>query len=272
MTERRSIGIDRRIDLEWLDAVGGLVAAGADEPTIRDTVFRLLEGVVVGGNKRGTACHKTVSVLSRTWVNVPPETRALRDRGAKLLPKLNAPERIGVHWALLMATYPFFGDVATNTGRLLALQGNLTLAQLTRRTREQWGDRSTMTRAVQRIIRSMVQWGALADGDERGVYVAGKKTIAMPAKVGELLLEALLMRHDGESVPVDQALRHPGFFPFRLELRAHQLRRSDRFDIHRQGLDVDVVTLVRGGDGAGAPPKAILSGPREPTPRGGSRR
>ena len=245
MTERHSIGIDRRIDLEWLDTIGGQVAAGADEPSIRDTVFQLLEGVVAGGNKRGTACHKTVSVLSRTWVNVLPETRGLRDRAAKLLPKLNAAERLGVHWALLMATYPFFGDVATNTGRLLALQGNLTLAQLTRRMREEWGDRSTMTRAVQRVIRSMVQWGALADGDDRGVYVAAKKTTAVPATVGELLLEALLLRHDGESVPVDQALRHPGFFPFRLELRAHQLRRSPRFDIHRQGLDMDVIALAQ---------------------------
>lgn len=245
MTDRHSIGIDRRIDLEWLDIIGGQVAAGADEPSIRDTVFRLLDGVVAGGNKRGTACHKTVSVLSRTWVNVPPETRSLRDRAAELLPKLTAAQRLGVHWALLTASYPFFGDVATNTGRLLALQGNLTLAQLTRRMREEWGDRSTMTRAVQRVIRSMVQWGALGDSDERGVYVAGKKLTALPATVGELLLEALLMRHDGESVPVDQALRHPGFFPFRLELRAHQLRRSTRFDIHRQGLDVDVVALVR---------------------------
>ena len=251
MTGRRSIGIDRRIDLEWLDAVAGQVAEGADEPAIRDVIFRLLDGVVTGGNKRGTACHKTVSVLSRTWINVMPETRALRDRAAKLLPKLTAGQRVGLHWALLMATYPFFADVATNTGRLLLLQGNLTLAQLTRRVREEWGDRSTMTRAVQRVVRSMVQWGVLADSDQRGVYVGAKEPIPIPATVGELLLEALLMRHDGESLPVDQALRHPCFFPFRVELRAHQLRRSTRFDVHRQGLDVDVVALVRPDVGEG---------------------
>lgn len=32
---------------------------------------------------------------------------------------------------------------------------------------------------------------------------------------------------------------------FRVELRVHQLRCSTRFDAHRQGLDVDVVALVR---------------------------
>lgn len=243
MTERRSIGIDRRVDLEWLDAVAGQVAAGAEEPAIREAIFKLLDGVVTGGNKRGTACHKTMSVLSRTWVNVGPETRLLRDRAARLLPQLTKAQRLGLHWALLTATYPFFADVATNTGRLLALQGNLNLAQLTRRMREEWGDRSTMTRAVQRVIRSMVQWGVLADSDQRGVYVSAKEPIPVPATVGELLLEALLMRHDGESLPVDQALRYPCFFPFRIDRMTSHLRQSVRFVIYRQGNGMDVIML-----------------------------
>lgn len=245
MMERRNIGIDRRVDLEWLDAVAAQVASGVEEPAIRDAIFKLLDGVVTGGSKRGTACHKTMSVLSRTWVNVSSDTRSLRDRAASLLPHLTKTQRLSLHWALLTATYPFFADVATNTGRLLALQGNLNLAQLTRRMREEWGDRSTMTRAVQRVIRSMVQWGVLADSDQRGVYSGAKEPILVSANLGELLLEALLIRHGGESLPVDQALRHPCFFPFSVDLRAYQLRRSTRFDVHRQGLDVDVVTLVR---------------------------
>jgi hypothetical protein len=98
---------------------------------------------------------------------------------------------------------------------------------------------------MKRVVRSMVQWGVLADSDQHGVYAGAKEPIPVPATMGELLLEALLMRHDGESLPVDQALRHPCLFPFHIELRVHQLRRSARFDVHRQGLDVDVVTFVR---------------------------
>lgn len=243
MTKRRSIGIDRRLDLEWLDAVAEQVAAGAEAPAVRTVIFELLDGVIAGGGRRGTASHKTMSVLSRTWVNVPLETVHLRDRAARLVLHSGSGQRVALHWALLAATYPFFADVATNTGRLLALQGDLTLAQLTRRMREEWGDRSTMTRAVQRVIRSIVQWGVLSDGDQRGVYVGGRQPIPVPAPVGELLIEAVLMRHDGESLPVEQALRHPSFFPFRVDLRAHQLRRSPHFAVHRQGLDLDILTL-----------------------------
>lgn len=246
MTNRRSIGMDRRVDQEWLDAAAGYVAADMDAASVRDALFALLEGVVQGDKKRGTARYKTVSVLSRIWSNTFPDVRGLRDRAVKLLPGLALAPRLGLHWSLLMATYPFFADVATNTGRLLSLQGNLTLAQLTRRMQEAWGDRSTMARAAQRVIRSMVQWGALADGEQPGIYLAAKKPIEVLPAVGELLLESLLIHLEGGGLPVDQALRHPSFFPFRLKLGVHHIRSSGRFDIHRQGLDVDVVTLEQG--------------------------
>jgi len=245
MTNGHGIGIDRRLDIEWLDAVAGQVAAGASEPEIRSFLFRLLDGVVAGGNRRGMACHKTVGVLSRTWVNVAPASRSLRDRGAKLLPTLDAEQRVALHWAMLTAAYPFFRDVATNTGRLLALQGNLALAQLTRRMRESWGDRSTMTRAVQRVVRSMVQWGVILDSDTRGIYERSAKLILVRPPLGTLLLEAILLGSEKRSVPVERALQPPGLFPFSIDLRIQQLRESGRFDVHRLGLSVDMVGLAQ---------------------------
>ena len=240
MTNGHSIGLGRRLDIEWLDAVAGQVAAGASTPELRSFLFRLLNGVVAGGNRSGTACHKTVGVLSQIWVNVAPASQRLRDRAAKLLPTLDAEQRVALHWAMLTAAYPFFHGVATNTGRLLALQGNLALAQLTRRMRESWGDRSTMTRAVQRVVRSMVQWNILVDSDRRGVYERPTRAIIVPPPVGELLLEALLLQTGENSLPMEQALRHPGLFPFHIPLRSPQLRGSKRFDVQIQGLDTEI--------------------------------
>ena len=248
MTNRQGIGIDRRLDIEWLDAVAGQVAAGASGPEIRSFLFRLLDGVVAGGNRRGTACHKTVGVLARTWVNVPPASRSLRDRGARLLPSLDAEQRIAVHWAMLTAAFPFFRDVATNTGRLLALQGNLALVQLTRRMRESWGDRSTMTRAVQRIVRSMVQWHILADTAERGIYVRATPPHAVDATVAMLLVEAVLVTEGDRMMEIRQLAGHPSLFPFELHIDVHQLHRASRFRVHRQGLDQDMVGLNRSVD------------------------
>lgn len=243
MTERKSIRLDCRIDIEWLDAVASQVASGSEVQAIRAAMFDLLEGEVSGGNRRGTACYKTIVVLLQTWINVRPDVVDMRDRAAVLLPALSPQERIALHWAMLTAAYSFFGDLAANAGRLLSLQGNFSLVQITRRMRETWGDRSTMTRATQRVIRSMVQWGVLEDTDEKGVYVKAPKPIAVQGELAELILEGFLIQQS-TTVPIRQAISHPLFFPFDISFQVNDLRKSCRFEVHRQGLDVDVVGLV----------------------------
>ncbi|MEO1835634.1 MAG: hypothetical protein ABGZ49_09095 [Akkermansiaceae bacterium] len=219
------------------------MAAGMKGSELRAYVFNLMEGVVAGGTKHGTAAQKTVTVLTRTWANVDSEVVGLRDRALGLLSSLSPQERVGLHWAMAIAGYRFFGDVASTTGRLLQLQGDLNLAQITRRLREAWGERSTMNRAAQRVVRSMVQWGGLADTDSKGVYTHISKRITIQGELAEVLLEALLI-HEGKGIQVDQALCHPALFPFHLKLRGYTLRQSLRFEVHRQGLDVDVVSLA----------------------------
>ena len=242
MSTRESIGFDRRIDIEWLDAVVQQVAAGVHGSELRSFAFDLMDGVVAGGTKHGTAAQKTVTVLTRTWANVNNEIIELRDRAVGLLPSLSPKERVVLHWALATAGYRFFGDVAASAGRLLHLQGDMNLAQLTRRLREEWGDRSTLNRATQRVIRSMVQWGALADTEARGVYASLPKRVPVSGELAEVLVESLLI-HNGKAIPIDQATRHPALFPFDVTLPGHVLRQSPRFEVHRQGLDVDVVGL-----------------------------
>ena len=100
-----------------------------------------------------------------------------------------------------------------------------------------------MRQATQRLVRSMVQWEVLEDTSDRGVYAREAKPIVVRDELAELLLEGLLM-HQAEGVPLSQAIQHPGLFPFKVELRTPSLRKSSRFEVHRQGLDVDVVRLV----------------------------
>jgi hypothetical protein len=244
------IGFDRRIDLAWLDAVAAHVAAGHHPTTTRAKLCEMLDGQVAGGSKHGSACDKTVNVLSKTWSTVRQGLAPLRDQALELLPLLSPPERLAIHWAMLLAGYRFFGDVAENTGRLLSLQSSLTQAQLTRRMREAWGDRSTLSRATQRVVRSTVEWGVLQDTGQRGSYARESQAIAVHGELALLLVEALL-HHVGRGLPMDQATGHHALFPFEVRLGAHEVRHSARLEVHRQGLDVDVVGLRCGATGDG---------------------
>ena len=240
--ERRTIGLDRPIHLEWMDAAAGSLADGRSPKEARDFVWKLLDGAVAGKTAQ-SARGKTLTVISRVWLTVPAAARPLRDSALKVIAHASADDRLALHWALLSATYPFFLDVASQVGRLLSLNSDFSVGQLTRRVVEAWGDRSTRRPAIQRLVRSMSGWGVLAPGDRSGVYVSSKRRIAVGDGVAELLLEGFLTPV-GRGMPLAQLLAHPAGFPFNVRVDTARLRRSSRLRVHRQGDQSDLVELV----------------------------
>ena len=77
-----------------------------------------------------------------------------------------------LHWGMVLAVYPFWGEVALRTSRLLRLQGSAAAAHIQRRIREQYGERETVSRAGRRVLRSYGDWGVLKGSGARGVYAA----------------------------------------------------------------------------------------------------
>lgn len=243
MSRRRSIGFDRRIELPWLDAAAGVVATSASPSEVRDYLWKVLDGEVSGEGPH-SARGKTVTVLSHVWGTVPVHVAGLRQSALALLETCQPEERLALHWAMMVATYPVFTDVATAAGRLLALQGAFTLAHAKQRLIAAWGKRSTVERATQRIIRSMVQWGVLVETSKVGTYAGSPKVRTIGVPPSEVLLEALLIDAEEDALPLQTVARHPATFPFSLTVDGGHLRRSSRFTIHRQGIDSDVVALT----------------------------
>lgn len=244
MTRRSVIGFDRKIDLEWLDATAGQIAGGATNSEVRDYLSDMLEGAAAG-NKHGTASRKTLTVLTRIWSIVSEPVLPLRARALELLPGVDGQQRLSIHWAMTLANYPFVSDVAGAVGRLLTLQGTITLSQLTKRLVDAWGERSTMIRATQRVVRSFVQWGVLEDAEEKGVYQQTAHRVPVTEDLAALLLEALLIDAEEDLVAVDRLTGHPALFPFDVNFGMNELRQSPQFEVHRQGLDMDMVGLVK---------------------------
>ena len=71
---------------------------------------------------------------------------------------------------MIMAVYPFWGNVAAHVGRLLRLQETAAAGQVQRRVREQYGERETVSRRVRYVLRSFVDWEVLKETPEKGVY------------------------------------------------------------------------------------------------------
>lgn len=245
MNRRSTIEFDRKIELDWLDATAAKVAAGATEQELHDFLFAYLDFLSIEGRDTwGTARAKTARVLTRIWSRVPAEAEPLRDRAIRLLPQVQPGQRLALHWAMMIAAYPFFADIAAALGRLLSLQETVSSAQLQRRIAERWGDRSTVYRTLRHVVRSIVAWGVLEDAG-KGVYRrSGQKLRPVGGQVAQLLVEAVLLDSEQDSLPLDQASNHPALFPFHVEVNVQQLRQPERIRVYRQGLDMDVVAIA----------------------------
>lgn len=237
MIERNLIGFDRRLDREWLDAAASLTMVGLSGSEVRGQLQKLLE------TSQGTkAAQNTLTVIGRLWWLAPQKLAPMQSRALKLLQSATPGERIAIHWSLCLAVYPLFLDTARLTGRLLSLQGEVKLQQVEVRVKELWGDRGAIPRAVQRIVRSMVQWGVLRDTDRHGIYQP-VPPIRVDENVGALLIEGLLRGQKDGSLLGQQLHCHPALFPFEVSVRPYDLRRRPEFEVLRQGVDVEYVML-----------------------------
>ncbi len=238
---RKLLGFDQRVRLEWLEAAAGHAASGKSYDEMREALLDLLDGVV-GGRRFASARSKTVTVLCRIWGGVVPGTTGIRARAIDALSRVDASERVALHWAMSLVAYPFFADVAGIVGRLLELQADAPMAHIVRRTVELWGDREKVHGASQKVVRSMADWGGLTEAPSKGIFQ--KRTpLAVRGELAAILAEALIFGGEQSAVPLPQLLRHPAAFPFQLDVTAHDLRRSPCFEIDRQGLDIDMISL-----------------------------
>jgi hypothetical protein len=230
------LGFDRRIRLDWLDATAGLMLRNPDPAAVRAGLHQSLAEAIPGTEAR----VKTITLLSRMWVS-PPLAPHLRDEALRLMPTLLPADRLWLHWGLSLLAFPFFRDVAATVGRLIQIQGTCTVGQVTDRMISVWGERSTLVRATQRALRSLVAWEVLAEQAARGSFAACPVRTTEPTALQVWLLDAALRAHQNEGVALAELLQLPELFPFNVTLTRYDLARLDRFELLVQGSGVDLV-------------------------------
>ncbi len=236
----RFIGFDRKLQLDWLDATVGCCQESRDPGIVAVHLRQRLGSEVAGTEAR----RKTITVLLRIWLNVPAKDGRLRDEALQLAGQSSAEERLWLHWGMSLLAYPFFRDVAATAGQLSRLQGVFSQAQVQRRMIESWGQRTTLQRAVRRLLRTFIDWHVLRETDVRGSYDVAPLRQTENRALALWLLDCALRAHQSEQVLLRELGQLAYTFPFDLLPFVNDLRRSDRFEITRQGLDLEMVAPV----------------------------
>ena len=236
---RKVLGIDRKIKRAWVDAVLDRLTQTTDEAELRAFLDDHLTDEVSGKESRA----KTTGIILRIWSGIPSARIPFRDRAVAMLPRISGQERIWLHWGMTALAYPFFRDIAEVVGRLLALQDDFTTAQVQGRMLTTWGDRATSKEAVPKLIATLVDWEVLRSTKTKGHFLLARKMTASIPDLQLWLLEALLGASAADEIEAQQFLRLPESFPFNLSIGLADLRKHEAFNIHRQGLDMDMVSL-----------------------------
>ena len=242
MPGRRRIGFDRTIASEWLDAAVARVMTGEATEATRKFLWEFLEDVEPGTN-HNSGRGKTLTVLTRIWDDVPEPAKSLKRAALECVAGTTGKTRIAVHWAMVAGTHPFFFDVATDVGKLLKLHGQANRSQIKRRMTETWGDRSTLERTIQHVLRSLAQWGLLRTGEEPGSLIGPPQRVHINDGVGQLLLHSVVLGH-GRGLPYPQLVDHPALFPFQVDVPVRDLMGNSAFRVQRQGDQSDFVELA----------------------------
>lgn len=127
----------------------------------------------------------------------------------------------------------------------MTLQDQVTQAQIVHRLKEQYGDRSTVSRYARYVIRSFVAWGVLKDAEAKGCYESSVPMNLADHNLVVLMFEAALHTiPEGRGV-LSLLLKHPAFFPFHLSVITGAFidQHSDRVDVVRYGLDDEMLTM-----------------------------
>lgn len=249
MNRAGQIGFSQRIQLDWLEYTANLVLAGNTKAEIAAELHERLRGKLSVGNepKRGTR-HKAITILTKVWVNVPNERVRLRNQGIDLLQRPSAVERTFVHWCMCMAAYPFFCQVAHQTGRLLRLQEAAGAAQVQRRVRERFGERETVARATRRVLRTFIDWRVLQETGSKGLYTAAPMGVVDHGdQLGVWAVRAVLAAKGHGPQPARVLLRGPHQFPFDVILPSMRaLEACSELEVTRHGLDHEVLVALAG--------------------------
>jgi len=229
----RMIGYNRTVKLRWLDETLDLFLAGMSDADIYEALReRLKDELSVGSTAKRGSREKTITLLMKTWVRVPPPLRALREDGVHLLQGVRRSERLPLHWGMTMAVYPFWRVVAEVTGRLFRLQGTAAPMQVQRRVKELLGEREGVARSARYVLRAFADWGVVMDSGRTGEFCPAAPFAIIETNLAAWLFETAMVSSGVGILDFESLVKGPCLFPFQIgHVGPRQLANAGRLEV-----------------------------------------
>ena len=239
----KNIGFRRNIYREWMDAAAAFCSDTQDVQKLRVRLDAVVAQQVASTANRRMA----VDILINIWAKSVQTHPALQADAVVWFAQTTDPtDRLWLHYGMTVLTYSFFRLGVVAIGQLSRHAEAITTKELEQRLAAELGPLGSLKNATERIVFSLRNWGVLAESDRRYGYRPLRRTLgASSPALEEWLLATVLTAHPAEELPFDDLVRLPELFPFRFAIGIDQLRKSERFEVHRQGAGWDMVSVGR---------------------------
>ncbi|MHB8806011.1 MAG: hypothetical protein ACYC59_00350 [Anaerolineaceae bacterium] len=236
----KGIGFSRTILLDWLDVTASLCIQNIEPQKIRQHLAETISGTVHGTD----AQRKTIDVLSAIWVKTEKSTPQIRKEALTIFPTLSSrEERLWLHYGMTLVCYPFFRKCAAVIGQVSRTEELITRKMIKDRISADYGHLGALDRSVERIVASLTDWRALAKTDQQQNYKILLRRFTSSENLQSWLLTCALYAHPSEGIPFDDLVHLPELYPFKFTIGVDLLRRDSRFEVQRQGGNLEIIKI-----------------------------
>lgn len=202
----KSVIFTRSINLDLLNEVYEEYIAGL---TKLESKSKLEE--IIGQNIRDKDnINKTRTILQNLWFI---DTDRFHNEAAEVARYLTRIERLPVHWAVLMVTYPIFTDLCIVLGQLFELKDAVSATQIKEEIFNKWGARSTLDSSLSRNLKSLRDMDTIKRAEKHTTYAKVTHKVS-DHKVVAVLFAAVLLSTKQQYMTWESFITHPAIFPF----------------------------------------------------------
>ena len=233
----KEIGFLNYIRLEWLDAALAHHISSKNIKAVKKNLYDLIEKEI----QSKEVTRKTIDALTRTWIRIPSKDRSLQEDAMKFYDEISPSKKLLLHWGMLLIRFPFFRDVCYYIGLLDSIQKEIPVKKLHQKMIEKWGHRTSMIRALDRVIQSMIEWNVITKSNSF-LYVNE------PIEIKEIdlllwFLECLSKAENAQTMTYENLVSSLTKFPFVINLPSYYVKKSKRFEYYIQGTNLETISL-----------------------------
>lgn len=230
----KMVGLSRTIKLAWLDKALELASLGVMCDEMKDELEQYLRFEIDSETNR----RKTREILTNVWGRDNGRTEKLRNDGIALA-KQDPTKRLAAHWAMLMATYPVFVDIARLFGIMGEYQDEITTSQLKKKIFDEWGERTTILHSSEKLVATLNNLGVI-ERVKPGRYAIAEP-IELSVKQSAFLIYADMLVNESSYRRFSELRSTPDLFPFDCQITKEHLIADSRFDVGTFGNEFSVL-------------------------------